>query len=74
MNYKTTKHKAQFVISHDNDEASIISDIKNKSGTTGLFELAKSWTDEFELRNYREEWSGDFLKRINKFLIDKLNE
>lgn len=65
---------SQFIIGHDNDSAGIISDTKKQHGPTALFELAKEWTDEIELKNYANEWKGEFLGHVNEFLISKLNE
>ena len=65
---------SQFIIGHDNDSTGIISNIKKQSGITGLFELAKEWTDEIELKNYANEWKGELLLHINEFLFSKLNE
>jgi mRNA deadenylase 3'-5' endonuclease subunit Ccr4 len=65
---------SQFIIGHNEDETGIISDIKKRHGSTALFELAKEWTDEIELKNYANEWKGEFLSHVNEFLISKLNE
>lgn len=45
--------------------------IMEKQGTGGLYEIAMSLTNEFELKFKGKEWDGDFLDEIDKFLEEK---
>lgn len=42
-------------------------------GHGGLYELAESWTDEFETLNKDREWDGEFFDEIEAF-CDKKNK
>jgi hypothetical protein len=42
--------------------------IRENEGTGGLFETAKSLTDEFEHKHLNKEWDGDFFDAVDEFL------
>lgn len=45
----------------------------NNTGMVGLFELAKSLTDEFQNIHKDREWDGEFFDEIYLFTTTKLN-
>lgn len=51
----------------------IVYETKDQFGTTGLYDLAELWTDEFELINKGREWNGEFLDEIEAFVNKKIN-
>lgn len=52
----------------------IITEIQYWGGTGMLYELAESYTDEFELLHKDREWDGEFFDEIDKFIEKKLEE
>ncbi len=50
----------------------IVIKTKDNLGTTGLYDLAELWTDEFELINKDRKWCGEFLDEIQEFFDKKI--
>jgi type VI protein secretion system component Hcp len=57
----------------DNEEL-MSSKTQSTQGQGGLYELAKSLTDEFELKYKGVDWDGDFYDTLDEFLRNKENE
>jgi hypothetical protein len=51
----------------------IIDRVRKDDGLTGLYDMAKKWTDEFENEYRGKEWDGDYLDTLDSFLIAKNN-
>lgn len=66
----------RFTLSWDKDScnynSSKLQDILNSVGSNGIYELAISLTDKFELLNRDRVWDGEFYEEINKFLDEEL--
>ncbi len=52
--------------------SSVITDVCEKQGRGGLYELAESLTNEFESLHSLREWDGEFFDEIDKFIDEKL--
>ena len=50
-----------------------VAEINDKQGSGGLYELAESLTNEFELLSKGREWDGEFFEEIESFLMQKIN-
>lgn len=55
-----------------NESTTQIKNVIESKGTGGLYELAESWTDEFEKQNEGREWDGEFFDEVNSFLETKV--
>ena len=53
------------------DDDNVVSECQAKEGRGGLYELAKSWTTEFEEIHRGIEWDGNFFDAIETFLNTK---
>lgn len=62
-----------FEIPEDELPQSEIKAARDANGTTGLYEVAENWTDEFENINKGRDWDGEFMDEINTFCISKNN-
>lgn len=63
------------ILDAEREEASpLITSVMEEYGTGGLYELAKSLTDEFEKLNASREWDGEWLDELEEFLNKKFNE
>lgn len=49
-----------------------VSKVQEKRGRGGLYELAKTLTDEFETKYEGKEWDGEFFDAIDLFLNKEL--
>ena len=56
------------------ENSKLIEEINESQGTGGLYQLAESLTDKFELLNKDREWDGEFFDEIDKFLKKELYE
>jgi hypothetical protein len=45
----------------------VIWKVQEGQGTGGLWELAETWTNEFEKLNEGREWDGEFFDEIEEF-------
>lgn len=43
----------------------------SEQGRGGQYELAKAWTDEFELINVGRQWDGEFYEEVEEFFKSK---
>lgn len=50
---------------------SYIKKVREKEGTTGLYDLAEQWTNEFEELNEGRQWDGEFFDEVEDFCTDK---
>ena len=50
-----------------------VAEINDRLGSGGLYELAESLTNEFELLSKGREWDGEFFEEIESFLMQKIN-
>lgn len=55
-------------------EGSALAEYYQKTGTGGLYELAKEYTDEFEQKNKGREWDGEFFDEIEAFVKEKADK
>ncbi len=49
----------------------VIAEVQERQGTGGLWELAETWTNEFEKINEGREWDGEFYDEIEEFCATK---
>lgn len=64
----------QFITRKENESSdNIVKRIASNSGTGGLYELAKEWTDEFEAKHKYTIWGEElyFFDTIEEFLEGK---
>ena len=50
-----------------------VAEMHDRLGSGGLYELAESLTNEFELLSKGREWDGEFYEELESFLMQKLN-
>ena len=62
---------AQIALAREQDEDGLVKQAEDSQGTGGLYELAKSLTDEFEKLHAGKEWDGEFFDAIEDFLYNK---
>lgn len=53
------------------DDQCEVYDAYENGGSGAMYELAKEWTDEFELANKGREWDGEFMDEVEKFFKSK---
>lgn len=59
-------------IANKNFPHGIVGRTIEENATGGMYELAKTLTDEFEAMNDGREWDGEYFDEINEFLEEKL--
>lgn len=47
--------------------------IQESEGSTGLFDVARDWANEFEKLNAGREWDGEFFEEIEAFCKSKMS-
>lgn len=50
---------------------SVVNQVRDDNGSTGLYELAKDWTEEFQQLHEGREWDGEFIDEIEEFCARK---
>lgn len=58
----------QVLNSYDDPEHSVINKVQEAEGRGGLYELARKWTNLFEIIHKGKTWDGEFFEEIEKFL------
>lgn len=62
----------QFITSNA-DDGGVIGFTHIMGGIGAVYELAETWTDEFEQKNQTRDWDGDFFDEIERFCTEKNN-
>jgi hypothetical protein len=66
--YEVTSYITSFVMSNQGEDSEI-GRVHYSQGTTGLYQLAEEWADEFEQTNKKTDWEGaDFWETIEAWL------
>ncbi len=82
INYLETHHEVVAFISHYETKANFESSPSQKrttaidkareaGGTCEVYTLARTWTNEFEVKNKGREWDGEFFDEIEAFCAEK---
>lgn len=51
----------------------VIEAICEQVGSAGLYDTALEWTNEFEKKNIKRDWDGEFFDEVEAFVKSKLN-